>query len=230
MWLLASKRQNAAVPKPPAWGWSLVSKPLPPSQIRAAPPPAALKPNMHIPKGGITQLPHPNSYSVQPTAPHEIRYSSSAGSSDALTARAALDDSIGEILQTSWEPSTIKTYDRILKLHVHGVESSIEETLLPADTSDKLMMLFAPMAGMAWNSVRINKAAIRAWHAARNCTCIFDGAWDDRALLFWAGLKKRCPLLPGQKRPASLEEFLTFCENRRTHHERSINCGAWHRF
>ena len=66
------------------------------------------------------------------------------------------------------------------------------------------------------------KAAVRAWHASRNLSSIFDDAWDDRARLFWAGLKKRADHTSRAKRHMSHQELLEFQSNRL---EQASNAG-----
>ncbi|CAK0896436.1 unnamed protein product, partial [Prorocentrum cordatum] len=86
----------------------------------------------------------------------------------ALSARAALMDTAQDILRAGWEQSTIRTYSRALSVHVHGFEQQVDSNILPLDSPDKLMLLFASMDGMAWQTMRLNKAAVRAWHQSNN--------------------------------------------------------------
>ena len=107
---------------------------------------------------------------------------------DSSSARHALWARAGEILDAGWEASTRKTYERAFRLHVHGTEQTTSIDLLPVDSTDKLMILFAAMDRMSWSVIRINKQAVRAWHQAHGFSSIFDAVWDERTLHFWRGL------------------------------------------
>ena len=94
----------------------------------------------------------------------------------------------------SWAPGAYKTYENTLRVNVGDAEVSVGAALLPMDSEGKFMATFAAMDGKNWDSVRIPKSAVRAWHISHQCLSAFDNAWTDNALRFWEGLKRRASL------------------------------------
>eukprot|EP00959_Pyramimonas_sp_CCMP1952_P399074 8362337-Pyramimonas_sp.AAC.1 len=72
------------------------------------------------------------------------------------------------MLESGWEASAKQTYFRALRVHVQGAEEIVDDSPLPLDAPDKLMILFTSMDGMRWDATRINNAAVWAWRARRN--------------------------------------------------------------
>ena len=119
-----------------------------------------------------------------------------------------------DILNAGWEDSTRKTYERALRLDVSGTEEPVDMSLLPIDSTDKLMLVFAAMDGMAWSRIRVNKSAVRAWHHVNKVACVFDACWVSTALQFWRGLKKRAVHSSRSKRGVTLPELFSFIHAR----------------
>ena len=128
----------------------------------------------------------------------------------AMSTRTELREKAEAILRSGWEASTVRTYSRALKVHVHGVEQEVDASLLPVDSPEKLMLLFASMDGANWNTIRANKAAVRAWHQTQNLSSVFEQCWDDRTLHFWRGLKKRASHSSDRKRAITASEWAEF--------------------
>lgn len=87
-------------------------------------------------------------------------------SPEILARREAKAAKAKRILNFAWEPSTKETYERSLRVFVHGAEIDVSTELLPIDTNDYFTFLFADMEGMSWATVRINQSAVKAWHVA----------------------------------------------------------------
>ena len=138
-----------------------------------------------------------------------------ASSPSASSARQDLRAKAQDILDCGWEPSTHATYSRALQVHVHGLEKTVDAALLPVDSADKLMLIFAAMDGMAWRTIQVNKSAIRAWHTCHNLGNVFDQCWDYKALHFWRGLKKRANHDSRAKQPLSIQNLAAFVRHRR---------------
>ena len=216
MYLASAPLPGTSRPKPVQWGWGLACAPLPqPTAARSA----QVSPAGAVPKVGFGlrpfwQLPPPprGRFCLGFQGPaFDGPPSSSVG---ANAARQQLIAKATNILNSGWETSTSKTYEQRLRVSVHGAEHTVDSELLPVDTSDKLIILFTTMAGMPWSTVRLNKAAVRAWHSCRGLLSVFDEAWDDKALHFWKGLKKHCINVPGRKRALDVEELAAFVQSR----------------
>ena len=110
----------------------------------------------------------------------------------------------------AWADSTRRTYEQGLRLNVGGAEWEVGASLLPMQTASQLMAVFARMDGMSWNTIQLNKSAIKAWHLSRGLLSAFEGAWSHEALLFWQGLKRRARHTPNSKRHVTLSELLGF--------------------
>jgi hypothetical protein len=144
--------------------------------------------------------------STPPSAQHLPQASSSAqGHREALVQVAT------SCLSSAWESSTIATYESSLRVHVQGTERLVEASLLPLDSTDKLMLLFASVDGSPWGSIQIMKSAVRAWHNTRNLFNVFDECWDARALQFWRGLKKRADHSHSCRRKRGVSEDEVWC-------------------
>ena len=128
------------------------------------------------------------------------------GSAQAQESRNVLVARAADILNDGWEQSTRRSYERALRVDVYGCEREVEATLLPVDSADKLIILFAAMDGMSWSRIRLNKSAVRAWHVVNEAACIFDSCWDCRARQFWRGLKKRAKHVHHRKRGVTLHD------------------------
>ena len=76
------------------------------------------------------------------------------------------------------------------------------------------MTVFARMDGLSWQTIQRNKAAVRAWHLARNISSAFDGAWDDQAMLFWQGLKRRAVHIVCPRLALSVDQLRAFQQSR----------------
>ena len=87
-------------------------------------------------------------------------------------------------------------------------------SLLPMDTEHKFLAVFSTMDGKAWSSIRLTKAAVRAWHVSKGLSCTFDNVWSDRVNLFWSGLKRRASHVSSPKQPLSLENLHVFQRSR----------------
>ena len=134
----------------------------------------------------------------------------SSGSEAVHHARAHVEDIAAKCIDSAWAPATKKTYESGLKVWIGSAETVLAQELLPLDSSQKLMLAFARMDGQSWSLIQRNKAAVRAWHAARGLTSAFDDAWDDLALLFWAGLKRRAKHTSEPKVALTLDQLLEF--------------------
>lgn len=190
------------------WGWGAVTAPLPSAHVgvhRQPSHPVARSVAACVPQAG-------DRFSLDFQAPQFA----DDGSTEPviLAARRAREEKAGILLNAAWEPSTKRTYERLLKLHVHEAEVTVDMRLLPIDTSAKFMLVFADMEGMHWATVRLNKAAVRAWHIANNCEPLYQAAWDCRASHFWYGLKKNCVHTSAQKRPLNISEPEAFVDKR----------------
>ncbi|CAK0864261.1 unnamed protein product, partial [Prorocentrum cordatum] len=140
-----------------------------------------------------------------PRAPLALVAGESAPVQLAARRKAAAD--IDRCLAAAWEPSTRSRYDATLRSVVSTVESDTAMSLLPCDTEEKVMVLFAGMIGQPWGTVGAAKAAVRAWHVERDLLAAFDLAWTPRAWHFWRGLKKLADhSLRHAKRPLSFDE------------------------
>ena len=146
---------------------------------------------------------------------------------DEATARARSDliQRADNLLNRGWAESTRITYESRLSLFVHGEEQRIDDDLLPINSPDRFMVVFACMQGMHWSAIRQNKAAIRAWHIANNQSDAFDRCWNSKTALFWAGLKKSARQHESHaKRAVSFTVLAAFCA-----HRRSANTAAGRR-
>jgi len=92
-----------------------------------------------------------------------------------------------ECVDAAWAPATRRTYERQLKVWIGEAEVELGWSLLPLDSTEKLIAVFARMDGQSWRTIQTNEAAVRAWHALFNLASAFDALWDDRARLFWQG-------------------------------------------
>jgi len=128
--------------------------------------------------------------------------------------RQRLADVAQACVHDSWAPGTYKTYENTLRVNVGDAEVSVGAALLPMDSEGKFMAAFAAMDGKNWDSVRILKSAVRAWHISHQCLSAFDNAWTDNALRFWEGLKRRASHTSRAKEPVSAEELDDFCRAR----------------
>ena len=54
----------------------------------------------------------------------------------AMSTRTELREKAEAILRSGWEASTVRTYSRALKVHVHGVEQEVDASLLPIDSPE----------------------------------------------------------------------------------------------
>ena len=108
-----------------------------------------------------------------------------------LEVQTGLLASVQCCLGAAWEPSTRTRYEHALGATVGNLEAKTGLCLLPLDSEDKLMMLFASLDRQPWGTVGVVKCAVRAWHQERSLSSVYESAWTDRAILFWQGLKKR---------------------------------------
>ena len=207
------------------WGWDLTTKALPAANkqlIRIAAAENATGQSTHQKNMRTTRrLPMASSMASASTSdrfslvpPPPVFDLPAPATEEQQTKRAKTMADIQTISASAWEASTVATYSKALCISIHNIEREIGADLLPFDSPGEIMLLFAPMSGMAWGSVRINKSAVRAWHCARNLSSMYDASWDDTALLFWRGLKKQCIHVPNLKRPILLAELDLFCSNR----------------
>lgn len=105
--------------------------------------------------------------------------------------RGKLEQTAAECIGDAWGQRSKRTYESSLKVGVGGAEVEVEADLLPIDSDSKLMAVFSRLDRKPWGTVSTLKAAIRAWHWSRDLSAVLDGAWTERAQLFWQGLKKR---------------------------------------
>ena len=127
-----------------------------------------------------------------------------------IAERDHVTDVASSCVQAAWEPSTRTRYERGLRLAVREAEILLDASFLPMVRDDQLMAVFARMDGMNWNTIRLSKAAVRAWHAAHNEPCIFDEKWTHVASLFWAGLKKRASHASSSKMPVAIQRLVDY--------------------
>lgn len=78
------------------------------------------------------------------------------------------------------------------------------------------MVLFAEMRHMNWAQIRINRSAVRAWHAANDLLPELNNSWDFKVNMFWRGLKECALHTNNHKREISLDELFGFIDHRKT--------------
>ena len=128
-----------------------------------------------------------------------------------IQARECAGVVIRSCLQATWEPSTVARYNAVLEGAVAEAEALFGVELLPCDTDIKLMLLFSRFDGAPWGTISVSKCAVRAWHAERGLTDVFQSVWSERTLFFWKGLKKRADHTRRHaKRPIYHKELLCF--------------------
>ncbi len=138
-----------------------------------------------------------------------------AASQDTQEFRKNAASTIEACIGAARGPSTVARYSSVIRALVNQTESKAEAALLPCDSDEKFMFLFASMDKRPWSSVTVARAAVRAWHEERGLEALFDAAWTPRAALLWRGLKKRADLsLSKTKVAMSLADLQDFAKAR----------------
>jgi len=103
----------------------------------------------------------------------------------------SLARNIEQCLAEATTAGTQSTYESTLKIVFEWFPQSTWNRLIPCLSAEHLMLVFAPLAGRAWGTIRVAKAALRQWHFAQG----FSELWEAASISpefnsFWRGLKR----------------------------------------
>ena len=120
-------------------------------------------------------------------------------------------------------PSTVRTSEAVIKSMAPRVAEKMGSPVLPMETAKAFFAFFgaavllgpktppptACQLAARWNYVKLVKAAVAFWRAARCSRAIFDVEWAPRMGALRAGISRSCVHVSQEKPPLPLGEMRT---------------------
>ena len=208
------------------WGAPALTSPLYkddfPKAGRYAAPPHMLAPRVIAQPASAPIAKQRRTLATPATAPRLLRQEIAAPflglpeapSDKAQAHRDELTLAVNACLAAALAPSTKTRYESAIHALVSRAETATGAPLLPIDSDDKLMAIFAHMKSESWGSIKVCWHAVVAWHAAEGLSSDLELACTPRASRFWRGLKREADHVKRPKGPIDVSLLRHFVRER----------------
>ena len=133
--------------------------------------------------------------------------------SETAAVRSQVLDTVNSCLAKQNAPSTIITYEALLKKEVGEAEAQLDAKFLPLNSQEKFVSLFGFLKlrnpDIKWSRVQALKSAIKKWHSRHHEACIFD-EWTPVMQALWTGLSRSAIHASSGKEPIDFPQVMAF--------------------